>query len=217
MDRRKALKNMGVALGYTVATPTLLNIMQSCKREPSFDWVPDFFSLEEGRAITQLVDILIPETDTPSASDVQVHLFIDRFAAEVMASEQQSFWKMVTKVFMDTAYESADKEIPDDLTNAELEVVLAKALKYTPEEKEAYDTLIENYMVNLQDDKVGSLGNDAARYAFATNLRGITILGYKTSEYIGERVLPYLPVPGTYVACGDVNELSEGKIWSPNR
>jgi cation diffusion facilitator CzcD-associated flavoprotein CzcO len=217
MDRRKALKNMGVALGYTVATPTLLNIMQSCKREPSFDWVPDFFSQEEGRAITQLVDILIPETDTPSASDVQVHLFIDRFAAEVMASEQQSFWKMVTKVFMDTAYSSADKEVTVELTNVELEAVLAKALKYTPEEKEEYDTLIENYMVNLQEGKMGSLGDDAARYAFATNLRGITILGYKTSEYIGERVLPYLPVPGTYVACGDVDELSEGKVWSPNR
>ena len=100
MDRRKALKNMGVALGYTVATPTLLSIMQSCKSEPSFDWQPDFFSLEEGRALTQLVDIILPKTDTPSASDVQVHLFIDRFAAEVMTSEQQSFWKMVTKGFI---------------------------------------------------------------------------------------------------------------------
>lgn len=217
MDRRKALKNMGVALGYTVATPTLLNIMQSCKKEPSFEWVPDFFSQAEGRAITQLVDILIPETDTPSASDVQVHLFIDRFAAEVMASEQQSFWKMVTKVFMDTAYSSADKDVTDELTNEELETVLAKALKYTPEEKEEFDTLIENYMVNLQEGNVGSIGDDAARYAFATNLRGKTILGYKTSEYIGERVLPYLPVPGTYVACGDVDELTEGKAWSPNR
>jgi len=42
----------------------------------------------------------------------------------------------------------------------------------------------------------------------------MTIWGYKTSEYIGEEVLAYLPVPGSYVACGDVQELSGGKAWS---
>jgi len=217
MDRRKALKNMGVALGYTVATPTLLSIMQSCKREPSFDWQPDFFSQEEGRALTQLVDIILPETDTPSASDVQVHLFIDRFASEVMASEQQSFWKMVTKVFIDKALALANKETNEELSGEELEAVLAKSLAYTSEEKEEYDSLIENYMVNLQEGNMGSLPDDAATYAFATNLRGITIWGYKTSEYVGEKVLPYLPVPGGYEACGDLNELTGGKVWSPNR
>ncbi|MBT8235718.1 MAG: gluconate 2-dehydrogenase subunit 3 family protein [Bacteroidia bacterium] len=217
MDRRKALKNMGVALGYTVATPTLLNIMQSCKKEPSFDWQPDFFSREEGRALTQLVDIILPETDTPSASDVQVHLFIDRFAAEVMTSEQQSFWKMVTKVFMDKVFTSSSKEDADELSNEELEAVLAKALSYTPEKKEAYDTHIENYMEKLKEGKMGSLPDDAATYAFATNLRGMTIWGYKTSEYVGEKVLPYLPVPGGYEACGDIDELTGGKVWSPNR
>ncbi|NND15939.1 MAG: gluconate 2-dehydrogenase subunit 3 family protein [Eudoraea sp.] len=214
MDRRKALKNMGVALGYTVATPTLLNIMQSCKKEPSFDWQPDFFSKEEGGAITQLVDLILPATDTPSASDVQVHLFIDRFAAEVMTSDQQTFWKMATKTFMDGAHATANKDVSEELSSEELEAVLAKALSYTPEAKEEYDILIENYMTNLQEGNVGSLADEAARYAFATNLRGITIWGYKTSEYVGEKVLSYLPVPGSYTACGDVNELTGGKAWS---
>ena len=44
MDRRKALKNMGLALGYTVATPTLISIVQSCKNEKVLEWKPDFFT-----------------------------------------------------------------------------------------------------------------------------------------------------------------------------
>ncbi|MGB3149984.1 MAG: gluconate 2-dehydrogenase subunit 3 family protein, partial [Maribacter sp.] len=64
MDRRKALKNMGLALGYTVATPTLISLMQSCKGEPAVVWTPDFFTADEGSAVTKLVDIILPKTDT---------------------------------------------------------------------------------------------------------------------------------------------------------
>lgn len=217
MDRRDALKNMGVALGYTVATPTLISLMQSCKSDPSMEWVPDFFSPEEGNVLIQLVDLLIPATDTPSASDVQVHLFIDRFAAEVMTSEQQAFWRMVTGIFVDEAYKAAGKDKDDVLTPEELEPMLASALRFTKEEEEDYNTLIENYMTKMAKGEKGSLSNEAANFTFATNLRGITIWGYKTSEYVGEKVLNYLPVPGQYVACDDLNELSGGKAWSPSR
>ena len=217
MDRRKALKNMGFSLGYTVATPTLINLMQSCKSEASMKWVPDFFSQEEGNALVLLVDLILPASDTPSASEVQVPLFIDRFAAEVMTSEQQAFWKTATNVFLEDAYSAAGKDKSDELTAEDLEPILASSLKFTEKEKEDYDTLIENYMVKMAEGEKVSLNDKAAKYAFATNLRGITIWGYKTSQYVGERVLKYLPVPGGYVACGDLDELTGGKAWSPNR
>lgn len=217
MDRRKALKNMGVALGYTVATPTLINLMQSCRSEPSLEWIPDFFSKEEGNALVHLVDIILPASDTPSASEVQVPLFIDRFAAEVMSSEQQTFWKMAMNAFLEEVYSVAEKDKTDELTPEDLEPILASALAYTEEQQEDYDTLIENYMVKMAEGDMVSLNDEAARYAFATNLRGIAIWGYKTSQYVGERVLKYLPVPGEYIACGDVDELTGGVAWSPNR
>jgi len=217
MDRRDALKNMGVALGYTVATPALISLMQSCKSEPSMEWVPEFFSPDEGQILTQLVDLILPATDTPSASEVQVHLFIDRFAAEVMNSEQQTFWKMVTGIFVDEAYIASGKEKGDELNAEDLETVLASALQFTPEQEESYNTLIEKYMMKMAEGEMGSLDKAAAKYSFATNLRGITIWGYKTAEYVGEKVLPYLPVPGGYVACDDVDKLTGGMVWSPNR
>jgi len=214
MDRRKALKSMGMAMGYTVATPTLISIMQSCKGEAVLEWIPDFFSADQGSALTKLVDIILPKTDTPSASETQVHLFIDKFANEVMDDEQQGFLKMATGKFMDMALASSGKEKAADLESNDLESVLASVLKISKEQQTQNEEAIGDYMKALKEGGGAKISDDVAAYAFASNLRGMTIWGYKTSEYVGEEVLAYLPVPGEYIGCGDVQELTGGKAWS---
>ena len=69
-------------------------------------------------------------------------------------------------------------------------------------------------MMTLAEGKEALLDDNVASHAFATNLRNMTIMGYKTSEYIGEEVLAYLPLPGEYIGCGDLQELTGGKAWS---
>lgn len=214
MDRRKALKNMGMALGYCVATPTLISIVQSCQEEKVLEWTPDFFSQDQGGALTQLVDIILPKTDTPSASEVQTHLFIDRFANEVMTKEQQDFVKMSMGKFLDKALKDSGKTKVSDLGAGDLEPVLASSLKVNKEDEANNFKLISAYNKAVANGDPAKLDDEVSVFAFANNLRGMTILGYKTSEYIGEQVLAYLPVPGEYVACEDVNELSDGKAWS---
>lgn len=214
MDRRIALKNMGLALGYTVATPTLLSLVQSCKNEDTLTWTPDFFSVEEGAVITQLVDIILPKTDTPSATEVQVNIFIDRFAKEVMEKEQQDFVKMITGKFIGKAQADSGKENAADLEAADLEATLAAVLKISKEQVTANQEAVGEFMEAMAKGETAELDDTAAIYAFASNMRDMTIWGYKASEYVGENVLVYLPVPGEYIPCGDVNELTEGKAWS---
>ena len=214
MDRRIALKNMGLALGYTVATPTLISIVQSCKTENALEWTPDFFSKDEGVMVTHLVDIILPKTDTPSATEVQVNLFIDRFADQVMEKEQQDFVKMITSKFMDRALKASGKEKGVDLTAEDLEPVLSDTLKIGKDQAEARQEAVGEYMEAMAKGEAAELDDAAARYAFASNLRDMTIWGYKASEYVGEEVLAYLPVPGEYIACGDLEELTGGKAWS---
>lgn len=205
---------MGMALGYTVATPTLLSIMQSCQQEKEMTWAPDFLTEEQGRALTTMVDIILPKTDTPSASEVQVHLFIDRFAHEVMTKEEQDFFRMTMDRFLEQAVSQSEKESIGDLDAADLEAVLSQALGYSREEEIAmYDT-ITSYQAATSEGKAVTMDDKIARFAFANNLRGMVIWAYKTSEYVGENVLAYLPVPGEYIPCGDVQELTEGKAWS---
>ncbi len=214
MERRKALKNMGLALGYTVATPTLISLIQSCKTEPAITWTPDFFTSDEGSALTKLVDIILPKTDTPSASEVKVDIFIDRFADKAMEKEQQDFLKMSMSKFMEKSLADSGKEKIGDLTSEDLEPVLAAALKVTKEDQVTYLETITSYNEAIAEGKATTLDDGISRFAFANNLRGMTIWGYKTSEYVGEEVLAYLPVPGEFIACGDTQELTGGKAWS---
>lgn len=214
MDRRKALKNMGLAMGYTVATPTLISLMQSCKGEPAVVWTPDFFTIDEGSAVTKLVDIILPKTDTPSASEVNVHHFIDKFANEVMEKEQQDFVRMSMNKFMDKVLADSGKEQIKDITTEDLEPVLAAALKVSNEDKVTNMKMINTYNKAVAAGEEAQLDDTVSRFAFADNLRGMTIWGYKTSEYVGEEVLAYLPVPGEYIGCADTQELTGGKAWS---
>lgn len=214
MDRRKALRNMGLAMGYTVATPTLISLMQSCKSDPVMEWTPDFFSTEEGAVLTKLVDIILPKTDTPSASEVQVNLFIDRFINEVADKEQQEFTKMAMGRFLEKATKAAGKEKAGDLSSEELEKTLASTLKITKEAEVKNMEAVTTYNEAIAEGKEALLDDEVASHAFANNLRGLTIMGYKTSEYVGEEVLAYLPVPGEYIGCGDLQELTGGKAWS---
>ncbi|MEP2278899.1 gluconate 2-dehydrogenase subunit 3 family protein [Maribacter sp.] len=214
MDRRRVLKNMGMSLGYMVATPTLLSIVQSCKSEPALTWTPEFLAQNEGAVLSKLVDIILPKTDTPSASEVQVDIFIDRFAKDVMEKEQQDFLKMSMNKFIDKALADSGKENAEDLTTEDLEPVLASSLKYTKDQQAEMFETINSYTKAISEGTTAEIDDEISRFAFANNLRGMTIWGYKASEYVGEEVLAYLPVPGEYVPCGDMQELTGGKAWS---
>ena len=214
MDRRRVLKNMGMSLGYMVATPTLLSIVQSCKSEPALTWTPEFLAQNEGSVLSKLVNLILPKTDTPSATEVQVDIFIDRFAKDVMEKEQQDFFKMSMNKFIDKALADSGKEKAEDLTAEDLEPVLASSLKYNKDQQTEMFESINNYTKAIADGGTAALDDEVSRFAFANNLRGMTIWGYKASEYVGEEVLAYLPVPGEYVPCGDLQELTGGKAWS---
>ena len=214
MDRRKALKNMGLSLGYVVTTPTLISIVQSCKTENALEWTPEFFTKEEGSVITHLVDIILPKTDTPSATEVQVDIFIDHFTDQVMDKEDQELLKLGMRKFIEKVLADSGKENAGDLLPEELEAVLSSSLKISKEEQKANDETIENYLGALEEGTDVKLDDKIAQNAFAKNLREMTILGYKTSEFVGKQVLEYLPVPGEYVPCGRTEELTGGKAWS---
>lgn len=213
MNRRKALKNMGMTFGYAVATPTLISILQSCKDQGP-DWTPDFFTPEQGQGIRHLVDIILPKTDTPSASDLQIHIFIDKYLNEVSEPEEQDFVKMSMGKFFDKALADSGNDQIGDLGPEELEPVLAAALKQTKESEAKMFETITSYQESIEKGETAELDDETSRFAFANNLRGVTIWAYKTSEQIGEQVLAYLPVPGEYIACGDLEELTGGKAWS---
>lgn len=216
MERRKALKNIGMVFGYTIAAPTAFSILQSCSEKAAFaDWIPSFFDKNKGYALAQMVDVILPKTDTPSATEVNVHVFIDKFINEVLPEEQQLFTKSTLDVFMDKVLSESGKNSLEDIDAGDLDPLLSKYLaKQTDEEEKIQQNTIGAYMKAINAGEKAELNQDAACKAFAQNIRNMAVWAYKTSEYVGEEVLAYAPIPGEYIGCGDVEELTQGKAWS---
>ena len=87
MERRKAIKNIGLSFGAFVATPTALSVLQSCgpAMEPC---APAFLSEDNGKLLRKLVDGILPGVDDlPSGTGANVHVFIDKYLDEVMPLE----------------------------------------------------------------------------------------------------------------------------------
>ena len=77
MNRRELLKNLGYTVGATALTPTLLSTLQSCTQDPS--WQPAIFPKNKIGFVNTLLDIILPKTDTPSASELNLIAFIDTY------------------------------------------------------------------------------------------------------------------------------------------
>ncbi|MBO0342239.1 MAG: gluconate 2-dehydrogenase subunit 3 family protein [Bacteroidota bacterium] len=216
MERRSALKNMGLAFGYAVATPTLLSLLQSCKNKPAYaEWTPSFLDKEQGYAMAQTLDVILPKTDTPSATEVNVHVFIDAYLDEVMPLDQRDFVVMKMNKFYDKVLADSGKETLMDIEAADIEPALQTYLKKrTDEEEEAHSEAIMSYMQAIMQGGEAVLDDEIARFSFANDLRDLATWAYKNSEYVGEEVLAYLPIPGEYVPCGDLETLTGGKAWS---
>lgn len=197
MQRREVLKNLGLATGFFVATPTIISLLQSCTSEAK-TWIPEFLSIDEGVVLTNLADIFIPKTDIPSATEINVPQFIDKYIKEVLDDESQAQVKTAFGTIISILKPDAETKI-EQVTQDE------------------YKALLDNYMLledEIDQEREADLeAKVMTKSEFLNNLKWMTINAYKTSEEIGENVLAYDPVPGAYI-CGDLQELTGGKSWS---
>lgn len=213
MNRREALKNIGLGAGVMVVGPTTLSLLQSCKNEPTYDWQPVFLSASNGFALKQILEVILPKTETPGANDLNIAEFIDSYMQEVASVERGEDFKRSADAFSEAFKTEFDRN-QDKGTPEQYEKVVAKYLRATPEDRERYAK--RNTETQDPQDKNPNieLDNDAGAFAYLQNVRDMGIWAYKTSEEIGENVMWYDPVPGEYIPCGPVEELGGGKAMS---
>lgn len=194
MKRRDVLKGLGLSMGFIVATPSILSLLQSCKRTEMLDWKPAFFTDEQITVLNNLVDLILPKTaDLPGALDVKVPQFIDAYVNEVSTPDEQKEFKDG----IDAVIKKLNKAVAD-LKVADYDKILAHYLKASKNEQLAFE-----------NDKT-----EALVYGTLTSLRSFSIWAYKTSEKVGKEVLAYDPIPGVLIGCMPLQEASGGKAWS---
>jgi hypothetical protein len=197
MKRRDALKNLGLAAGFAITAPSIFSLLQSCTSVPT--WMPAYFTNDEKEVVVNLVDIILPKTEgMPSATEVNVPQFIDKYITEILEIEDQEFIRNSFTDIIASLKPTLETDIRD--------VATAK-----------YTALLDAHLLVKGDIDEDRLSNPEAlqptKNEFLNHLKYLTIKAYVTSEEIGENVLMYDPVPTAYY-CGDLQEISGGKSSS---
>lgn len=194
MNRRQALKNISLTLGYTAVIPSAFSILQSCQTETK-NWKPLFFNSDEAVIIQNLVDLILPTTkSSPGALDVNVPEFIDLYVLKVYDKDDREKYKVgLTSIINELDIPSTG----------------AKDLK-----KEDYDKLLIKYLKASKVKQQQYRKSKDPVFKALMNLRDQSIWAYKTSEEIGENVLAYDPIPSVQKGCIDLEEATGGKAWS---
>ena len=104
MERRQALKNMGLSIGAFALTPTVAGLLQSCSGNSKLSWVPEFYSNEEADIITKTLEIILPPTpEIPGATDLNLAQFLDGYAKNVSGENERLHLKKLIKEYPRTS------------------------------------------------------------------------------------------------------------------
>ena len=165
-------------MGYAISASALTTALQSCQTasEGALGWTPQFLSPTQGELVSQIVEAIIPRTDTPGAVDVGVPQFVDVMLQKYLPEAQQQQFTQGLEL-VDSESNAAHQKSFTELTAEEQDAVLRKMATS------------------------GGTGQE-----FFAGIRQMTMLGYYTSKPVGTEVLNFDPVPGDYIGCIPIEE-----------
>ena len=127
MDRRAALKNIGVSFGSITLSSGVLSIIQSCQTN-DLNWTPKFFTAKRIGFMDRMLEIIIPETDTPGAISLNLSKFIDAHVNKNISSKNQSELNQEIDEFMNFILNNENKNTLNEIDNIKLEKYLSNHL-----------------------------------------------------------------------------------------
>lgn len=186
IDRKEAIKRTALLMGGLVFAPSALGVLNGCKARPGVDWNPRYFNRERARLVTVLSDIIIPETDTPGASQAGVPAFIEEMVFTFYTEDVREQFLSGIDSFNDLARESHGNRF------AEL------------------DPDMQHQFADEQNRH--ALEGVQLERPFFLVMKELTIMGYFTSEAGAKETLRYEKVPGYYEGCIPFEDI--GKTWA---
>ena len=172
MNRRVVIRNMALAVTGLVLLP---GCDLGSKKAAAQDLEP-FLSADQEGLLAQVVDTIIPATDTPGAKELNVHLFVQ---------------KMVTDCY--------EKEAQENLVNG-LNALEAKAKQ---KHGRMFSACSADERIALL--RAMEQSGEASEQEFYKLVKGLTVRGYMNSEYVMMNLTHYEAVPGHYYGCVPVD------------
>lgn len=213
MNRRKAIKNLGLSLGTISLTPAVLTLLQSCQND--LDWNPVFFNSNQIKFISEITNLIIPSSDeVPGSNELNLIRFIDLYISNVRNNDDQIFIKSSLDSFIENYYNKSNKNSLTNYDIEELDEILKYYFKSDVSKQELWSSDFNKIKNSVLDGSIESSSNDALSFYFLKTIRDLTITAFKGSEYIGKNILVFRPVPGQQKGCVDLLETTNGRAWT---
>ena len=166
MDRREALRRMvlgsagmACAAGWVDrrSEVALARAVPAQAAENAAGWTPRVLTAHQNATVTEISELIIPQTETAGARDARVNQFIDTVLEDAPAAERESFIRGLAWIDRRSRASSG-----------------ADFIETPPAEQEALLTVISSRENAAPDDRDG--------VEFFEAIKRLTITGYYTSE-----------------------------------
>jgi hypothetical protein len=172
MNRREMLKYTALLTGGALSASFTTAFLSGCSRLDDGSAELHYFDSDQFQLVSLLADTILPRTDSPSATDVNVHHTIDSMIGLVFDDEFKTTFKERWTELDNHLSEQNFRQMDQD---ARVELLRSLELNRAPE-------------------------TDNDRRAFI-ELKQQSIAYYLSAEVIGKEYLNYLPIPGEYKPC----------------
>ena len=195
MKRRDAIKRTALLMGYAVSASAIAGVMSGCEADvktPEILWKPKALSDVQIGTLREAAERIVPATEgIVGAKDVMVERFGDDMLATAYKPEETARFKKGLDE-LEASAQAAHSKAFAKLDAAQMDELITKIMNDGAPNKDA----------------------DGADQPFFFALKSMTLLGYFTSEKVGEEVLNYLPIPGGYNGDVPMSEIEKGRAWS---
>lgn len=196
MNRRDAIRKTALMAGTAAGVPSFLSLLQACSKQERLTWVPEFLSEDQARFISAFVDTILPKTDTPGGLDVKADVFIDLVYARTYDKKGQDNVVAEIEKFNAAAKEKFGKVFAD----------------LSLEDKTAFLKEQEANSPTFNPRVWGTAVGKQEPVGFYRALKSTVLWAYFSSEQIGKNVLNYDPIPGEFLGCIPIADVSNS--WS---
>jgi hypothetical protein len=189
MDRRSVLKTVSILVGGAMSGGTIATIMSGCQPNTSDGYQTFIFNNQEMNVLAEIVETILPATDTPGAKELMVHRFIDEALSKNYDETNQTKIKGTLAAINDECDKLHQKLFIDASTEERLSAISVL-------------------------DKASFEMKDQEEKHFFHEFKSLVLAGFFSTEVGQTQVLQHVAIPGKYEPCIPVNEAGNGKTWA---
>ena len=196
MNRREVLRYTAWITGSAISASLASAILSGCSEQTaeqnqtkevgvsSSSRFLHFFTPEQFTQVGLLADIILPRTNSPSATDVNVHITLDSMLGQIFDSGYQASFK---NDWIALEQHLNQQQFSTLETSAQIDALRSLELSRNDATASAKKGLVE--------------------------FKQQVIAFYLTTEEVAKNYLNYLPIPGVYKPCISVDEVNN-KAWA---